>query len=114
MMNDGYLHQQARLTTGTIAHNDKLSTDFRHIDRGGMFERMYEKEGSREELGREILVGEGGSCEGEWLLKMGNLSVVGVVREHTRRRGWSVVAGRSVGTWAPQARRNIEWGDAED
>jgi hypothetical protein len=83
MIDDGYLHQQARLTTGTIAHNDKLSTDFRHIDRGGMIERMYESEGSREELEREILVGEGGSCEGEWLLKMGNPSVVGVVREHT-------------------------------
>ncbi len=28
----GYLHQQASLTAGTIAHNDKLSTDFRHLD----------------------------------------------------------------------------------
>jgi hypothetical protein len=27
-----YLHQQASLTAGTIAYNDKLSTDFRHLD----------------------------------------------------------------------------------
>jgi hypothetical protein len=29
---DEYLHQQARLTAGTVAYNDKLSTDFRHFD----------------------------------------------------------------------------------
>jgi hypothetical protein len=34
MMGDGYLHQQARLTTGTIAYNDQLSTDLRHVDGG--------------------------------------------------------------------------------
>lgn len=27
----GDLHQQASLTTGTVAYNDKLSTDFRHL-----------------------------------------------------------------------------------
>ena len=32
-MTDGYLHQQASLTTGTVAYNDKLSTDFRHVKR---------------------------------------------------------------------------------
>lgn len=31
-MIDGDLHQQARLTAGTIAYNDQLSTDLRHID----------------------------------------------------------------------------------
>jgi hypothetical protein len=45
---DGYLHQQARLTAGTIAYNDKLSTDFRHLDRG-------------------VMGGEGG--ESDWLKK---------------------------------------------
>jgi hypothetical protein len=29
------LHQQARLTTGTVAYNDQLSTDFRHSDGRG-------------------------------------------------------------------------------
>jgi hypothetical protein len=28
----GYIHQQARLTAGTVAYNDKLPTDFRHVD----------------------------------------------------------------------------------
>jgi hypothetical protein len=32
----GDLHQQASLTTGTIAYNDKLSTDFRHLVGLGM------------------------------------------------------------------------------
>lgn len=32
----GDLHQQASLTTGTIAYNDKLSTDFRHVVGLGM------------------------------------------------------------------------------
>jgi hypothetical protein len=31
-MSAGYLHQQARLTAGTIAYNDQLSTDLRHFD----------------------------------------------------------------------------------
>jgi hypothetical protein len=34
MIGDGFLHQQARLTTGTIAYNDELSTDLRHVDGG--------------------------------------------------------------------------------
>jgi hypothetical protein len=34
----GDIHQQASLTTGTIAYNDKLSTDFRHLDGLGMGE----------------------------------------------------------------------------
>jgi hypothetical protein len=29
-----YVHQQASLTTGTVAYDDKLSTDFRHRDGG--------------------------------------------------------------------------------
>jgi len=33
-MTDGYLHQQAGLTAGTVTYNDKLSTDFRHRDGG--------------------------------------------------------------------------------
>jgi len=32
----GNLHQQTSLTTGTIAYNDKLSTDFRHVFDLGM------------------------------------------------------------------------------
>jgi hypothetical protein len=44
---DGDSHQQARLTAGTVAHNDKLSTDFRHDEGGGEgIERMWEREGS--------------------------------------------------------------------
>lgn len=39
LMHDGYLHQQAGLTAGTIAYNDKLSTDFRHRD-GREMEKM--------------------------------------------------------------------------
>jgi hypothetical protein len=38
-MADGYLHQQASLTTGTIAYNDKLSTDFRHLESRVMIKR---------------------------------------------------------------------------
>jgi len=34
-MTDGYLHQQAGLTAGTVTYNDKFSTDFRH--REGMW-----------------------------------------------------------------------------
>jgi hypothetical protein len=30
----GDSHQQAGLTTGTVAYNDQLSTDFRHGDEG--------------------------------------------------------------------------------
>jgi hypothetical protein len=41
-MRDGYLHQQAGLTTGTVAYNDKLSTDFRHGD-GREMERCSER-----------------------------------------------------------------------
>jgi len=29
----GENNQQTGLTAGTVAHNDKLSTDFRHIDK---------------------------------------------------------------------------------
>lgn len=38
-MADRYLHQQASLTTGTIAYNDELSTDFRHLERRVIIER---------------------------------------------------------------------------
>jgi len=31
---DGDLHQQASLTAGTVAYNDELSTDLRHVDGG--------------------------------------------------------------------------------
>ena len=31
---NGYVHQQASLTAGTVAYDDKLSTDFRHRDGG--------------------------------------------------------------------------------
>jgi hypothetical protein len=39
LMHDEYLHQQAGLTAGTVAYNDKLSTDFRHRD-GREMEKM--------------------------------------------------------------------------
>ena len=32
MEEEGYLHQQTGLTAGTISYNNKLSTDFRHLD----------------------------------------------------------------------------------
>jgi hypothetical protein len=35
-VSDGYVHQQASLTAGTVAYDDKLSTDFRHRDGGGV------------------------------------------------------------------------------
>lgn len=30
----GYLHQETRLTTSTIANNDKLASNLSHLDRG--------------------------------------------------------------------------------
>jgi hypothetical protein len=35
-VSNGYVHQQASLTAGTVAYDDKLSTDFRHRDGGGV------------------------------------------------------------------------------
>ena len=35
-VSNGDVHQQASLTAGTVAYDDKLSTDFRHRDGGGV------------------------------------------------------------------------------
>lgn len=101
-MDDGYSHQQARLTTGTVAHNDKLPTDFRHLDEGGRLgERMGESEGSRYGRAPRVFTGEevrDSSAEG-MVLQMGNSSVVGSCRRAAHgdgggrsHRGWVVGA----------------------
>ena len=36
----GHLHQQTRLTAGTITNNDKLASDLSHLDRGLQSQQM--------------------------------------------------------------------------
>jgi hypothetical protein len=95
-MDDGYSHQQARLTTGTVAHNDKLPTDFRHLDEGGRLgERMGESEGSRYGRAPRVFTGEevrDSSAEGA-VLQMGNSSVVGSCRRAAHGDGGGRVGG---------------------
>ena len=76
----GYSHQQARLTTGTIAHNDQLSTDFRHVDEGWEgIEETGESEGITVRATRR------GVC---WLGEGGGWVVGGKIEVRAERDGW--------------------------
>lgn len=71
------VHQQASLTAGTIAYNDELSTDFRHLD--GL--EMIRCKGATKSRGQLQKRGIRELAGGRW----GGVSSVGDVEEVARR-----------------------------